>query len=586
MTNSTVNTRRRFIYLILIVFGLVFASRLFFIQVVNGEYYKTLAQAGQLRKFEIPANRGLIFMSDGTDKIPLVLNQDYKIIYADPRYVDNVDETAIVLSEILGGKATDYKDLLTLEDRVYVVLKKSVEPAKADELESKQLAGIGMQSSPKRVYPEGALASQLLGFVNNDGEGQYGIEGYLNDELSGEAGLLRAVTDARGIPLSTADNDGGIDVPARDGTDIVLTIERSVQRAVEEAVKKGVERTNGTLGSAIVIDPNSGAILAMANYPTYDPNKFYEVKDPADFSNAVVSDAYEAGSVIKPFTMSAGLQSGAINVDSTFIDSGSVEIDGWVINNAGGRVWGQQDMTSIIVKSINTGAIHVLKQLGGGEINLKARKSLYNFFTNNYRFGAKLGIAQPSENPGILFAPNEAEGNNVKYSNMAFGQGFTTTMLQVSASFTALVNGGDFYQPHLIHSRIDGATGEETINEPKIISNNAISDVVSKEIRKMLVGVVTDGGGYYAKRPGFTIGGKTGTSQLIEADGTYSTSRYTGSFIGFISGKTVNEIPDFVIMTRIVEPQVGSGAGAEAAVPVFADIADFLINYYQITPSS
>ncbi len=586
MTNNTVNTRRRFIYLILIIFGLVFASRLFFIQVVNGEYYKTLAQAEQLRKFEIPANRGSIFMRDGAGKIALVLNQDYKIVYADPRYVDDADKTAIELSKSLGGKATDYRDLLTLEDRVYVVLKKSVEPAKADELESKQLAGIGTQSSPKRVYPEGILASQLLGFVNDDGEGQYGIEDYLNEELSGKAGLLRAVTDARGIPLSTADDDGGIDLPAKDGTDIVLTIDRSVQRAVEEAVKKGVERTKGTLGSAIVIDPKSGAILAMANYPTYDPNKFNEVKKPEQFANAVVSDAYEAGSVIKPFTMSAGLQSGAVSIGNTFYDSGSVEIDGWVINNAGERVWGRQNMTAIIVKSINTGAIHVLKQLGGGEINLKARKSLYNFFTNNYRFGAKLGIAQPSENPGIIFAPEEAEGNNVKYSNMAFGQGFTTTMLQVSASFTALVNGGDFYQPYLVHSRIDSETGEETVNRPKIISNNAVSDEVSKEIRKMLVGVVTDGGGYYAKRPGFTIGGKTGTSQLIAADGTYSLSRYTGSFVGFISRKSVNEKPDFVVMTRIVEPKVGSSAGAEAATPVFADIADFLINYYQITPSS
>ncbi len=584
MTNSTVNIRRKFIYLILILFGIVFTSRLFYIQVVNGEYYRTLAQAEQLRKFEIPASRGSIFLRDGSENVPLVLNEDYKIIYADPRYVEDPDKTAIELSKVLGGKAADYEQLLSLEDSVYVVLKKSVNPKVADKLEALELSGVGMQSSPKRIYPEGSLASQIVGFVNNDGEGQYGIEGYLNDELSGEDGLLRAVTDARGIPLSTSD-DNSVEVPAKDGTDVVLTIDRSVQRAVEEAVKSGVERTNGVSGSAIVVDPNTGAILAMANYPSYDPSEFYKVENPEVFSNNVVSDAYEPGSVIKPFTMSAGLQSGAVNLDSTFYDTGSLEIDGWTINNAQERTWGRQNMTSVIVKSINTGIMYVLNQMGDGEINTKARTSLYNFFTNNYRFGAKLGIAQPNENPGILYAPDEAEGNNVKYANMTFGQGFTATILQVSSSFAALVNGGDFYQPHLIYSRVD-SEGVETVNQPAIISNNAISDKVSAEIRKMLVGVVTDGGGYYAERPGFTIGGKTGTSQLTEADGSYSTSRYTGSFVGFISGKTVDKTPDFVVMTRIVEPQVGVGAGAEAAAPVFGDIIDFLINYYQITPSS
>ncbi len=582
--DTTANTRRRFIYLILIIFGVIFASRLFFIQVVSGEYYKTLAQSEQLRKFEIPANRGSIFMRDGDAKIALVLNQDYKTVYADPRYVDNVEKTATTLSKVLGGKAAEYEELLALEDRVYVVLRKSVAPEVAEKLEFEELAGIGMQSSPKRVYPEGSLASQLLGFVNDDGIGQYGVEGYLNEELSGETGLLKTVTDARGIPLSTAEDAGGVDIPAKDGTDIVLTIDRSVQRATEEAVKRGVERSGGVSGSAVVIDPKSGAILAMANYPTYNPSEFYRVEDPVVFGNNVVSDAYEPGSVIKPFTMSAGLGSGAVNIDSTFYDSGSVEIDGWVINNAQEKTWGQQDMTGVIVKSINTGIIDVLSQMGGGEINTKARTGLYNYFTNNFRFGSKLGIAQPNENSGIIIGPQEAEGNNVKYSNMTFGQGFTATVLQVSASFVALVNGGDFYQPHLIHSRIDGTSGEELVNEPQIISNNAVTDQISKDLRKMLVGVVTDGGGYYAERPGFTVGGKTGTTQLLEPDGTYSLNRYTGSFVGFVSGKSVNEIPDYVVMSRIVEPKVNA-AGAEAAVPVFGDIIDFLINYYQITPS-
>ncbi len=586
MTSTIDSNRRRFIYLILIVFGMIFISRLFFIQIVNGEHYRMLARSEQLRKFEIPANRGSIFMRDGDRIVPLVLNQDYKIVFADPRFVDDVYRTAAVLGEVLGGEASEYKELISLENRVYVVLKNRVAPDVAQELDSRELPGIGLQSFPRRVYPEGSLASQLLGFVNNDGVGQYGVESYFNELLSGKPGLLRTVTDVRGIPLSIADDAEGIDIPAQNGADIVLTIDRGVQRAAEEAVRKGVKRTNGVSGSAIVIDPRSGAILAMANYPTYDPNEFYKVEDPRVFSNPVVSYAYEPGSVIKAFTMSAGLQSGAVNVDSQFYDPGSVEIGGWVINNAHERSWGQQDMTGIIVKSINTGIIDVLKRMGGGEINTKARMGLYDFFTNNYRFGTVLGIAQPNENAGIVIGPQEVQGNNVRYSNMAFGQGFTATMLQVSASFVALVNGGDFFQPQLVHSKIDGFTGEETVIKPEIISNNAVTDVVSKDLRQMLVEVVTGGGGgYHAERPGFSVGGKTGTTQMLEPDGTYSLTRHIGSFVGFVSGRSVNETPDYVVMVKIVEPKVRY-AGAEAATPVFSEIIDFLIDHYQITPIS
>lgn len=585
MSDRTLTTRRQLIYLVLIAVGLVFASRLFHIQVVNGERYKTLAQAEQLRKFSIPAERGAIYMRNGDDKLPLVLNQDYKIVYADPRYVEDPETTALKLAKVLPGESEEYQELLEQEERVYVVLEKSIEPSKADKVEEMELAGVGLQDSPKRVYPEGPLAAQLLGFVNDEGLGQYGLEGFLDDQLSGEPGLLHTVTDARGIPLSTSD-EASIDIPAKDGDDIVLTIDRGVQSAVEEALEKSVERTNGESGSAIVMDPKSGAILAMANYPSYDPSKFYKEEDAGVFQNLVVSDAYEPGSVLKPFTMSAGLQTGAVKVNSTYFDTGSVEIDGWTINNALEKSWGQQDMTGVIVKSLNTGAIHVLEQMGGGEINLKARKTFYDFLTNNYRFGATLSIAQPNENPGLIHHPESGEGNNVKYSNMTFGQGMTATMLQVSSSFAALVNGGDFYQPYMIHSTIDSETREETINGPQIVSNNALTDDVSKELRKMLVGVVENGGGYYAERPGYTIGGKTGTTQLLDADGTYSTSRYIGSFVGFISGGGVEAIPDVVVMVRIVEPKVGVSAGSEAAVPLFGDIADFLINYYQITPSS
>ncbi len=584
MSSNAQNTRRKLIYFLLIVFGLVFGGRLFHIQVISGGHYKALAQAEQLRKFEIPADRGIVYIQDNGERYPLVLNQNYRTVFADPRYIEDAEQVSLELSKILGGKADEYVDLVNQSEKVYVVIAKNVEPKKADRLEELELAGIGFQDSPKRVYPEGTLASQILGFVNDEGAGQYGIEGILNEELSGAPGMLRAVTDTRGIPLTTADSEN-IEQPAHDGTSVVLTIDRSVQQAVESAVKEGVERIGGKSGSAIVLNPKTGEIIAMANYPTYDPTKFFEVKDQEYFGNDVISDAYEPGSVMKPFTMAAGLQTKVVTPETTFYDSGSVKIDDREMYNAEEKSWGLRDMKDVIRLSINTGVMFVVQQLGGGEINDKARNELYGFLTNNYRFGARLGIAQPNENPGLIYSPDDPEGNNVRYSNMAFGQGMTATMLQISSSFSALVNGGDYYQPHLIHSRIDSDTGEETVNESQIISNNAVTDVVAKQIRSMLIGVVESGGGYYAKHEGYTIGGKTGTSQLIEPDGTYSTSRYIGSFVGFISSGGISASPDYVVMTRIVEPKVAVAAGGEAAAPVFDDISDFLIEHYQIAPN-
>jgi stage V sporulation protein D (sporulation-specific penicillin-binding protein) len=577
------NVRSRSIYLLVIIVGMVFIGRLFVIQIIQADHYKALALEEQLKKFEIPASRGIIYVRDGDTQVPLVLNQELKTVYADPRYVEDPEETARVVARTIGGEAEEYEELLSLEDRVYVVLKKKVSLDNADDLDELGLSGIGLQSSTHRVYPEGALASQVLGFVNDEGDGQYGVEGYLNESLSGQPGQLKAVTDVRGIPLTTDENS--VEVAPDDGESYVLTIDRNVQKEVEEAVKRGVERTNGKSGNAIVIDPNSGKIVAMANYPTYDPAKFYEVEDQLLFNNAVVSEAYEPGSVIKPFAMSAGLQEGAVAPSTTYYDSGSVEVDDRTIQNADERVWGQQSMKDVIIKSINTGIVFVLKQLGGGTINDTARDILYNYYSNHFKFGTQIGVAQTSESAGLIIPPNEVQGNNVRYSNMAFGQGMSATVLQVASAFSALVNGGDYYQPYLIHSSIDDKSQQENVREPQVVGKNAVSEEVSRTIREMLIGVVESGGGYYAERSGYTIGGKTGTAQLLDPDGQYSTSRYTGSFVGFISGGGVEDTPDYVVMTRIVEPKVGIGAGAEAAAPVFGDIADFIISYYQIPPS-
>lgn len=569
------------LYLAIVFVGGVFGVRLFSLQIVQNDYYRALAQTEQLKKFEIPATRGEIYLRDGSDSVPLVLNQNLATLYADPEFVEDPSATAGKLAEVLGGKSTDYIELLALEGN-YVVLKKKLSPQQTEAVEALELPGIGLQDATYRVYPEGSLAAQIVGFVNGEGEGQYGIEQFLNDELAGSPGLLNAVTDIRGIPLTTSDEN--VLIEPDDGNDVVLTIDRQVQQFVQTALASGVKSSRAISGSAIVMDPNNGRILAMANYPSFDPAKYYDV--PADESfrylNRVVTDGYEAGSVVKPFTMSAALNEGAVTPDTMYYDAGRVQVDDREIENAGTSGGVDRTMTEVIAKSVNTGVVYALQQLGGGQINEQARRTLYNYFINRYGFGNPTGIAQSLEADGLIYAPDHEQGNNVRYANMTFGQGMTVSMLQMIAAYSSLVNGGTYYQPYLIDQRIDSQTGEVATAEPAVLRDDVISDTTSRQIVSMMEQVVKIGGGYRAQRDGYVIGGKTGTSQVLEADGTYSEFREVGSFIGFGASQ---DHADYVIMIRVNEPKIGGYAGTVAASPIFAEISNFMIDYLQLQPN-
>ncbi|MDX1766187.1 MAG: penicillin-binding protein 2, partial [Candidatus Saccharimonadales bacterium] len=545
------------LYLAVIFIGGAFFARLFSLQVVNGDYYRNQARSEQLKKFEIPATRGQIFMLDGSEVVPVVLNQNQPTLYADPEFVEDPALTAKKLAKAIGGESSDYLDLLVLDGN-YVVLKKKLTAEEVEKIESLELPGIGMQDATYRVYPEGGLASQTIGFVNNDGEGQYGIEQYLNDELAGTPGLLNAVTDIRGIPLTTSDENALID--PEHGDDIVLTLDRQIQQYTQTALKKGVKASEAISGSAIVMDPNTGRIIAMANYPTYEQEKYNKV--PADeasrFLNRVITDGYEAGSVVKPFTMAAALNEGAVTPSTEYYDAGKVKVGDREIENAGNSGGVDRTMTEVIQKSVNTGVVFALQQLGGGEINQKARNTLYDYFINRYGLGNVTGVAQSLEAPGQIFAPDHPEGNDVRYANMTFGQGMTVSMVQLTAAYSSLVNGGTYFKPYLIDQRVNSTTGEVAKAEPTSLRDNVITEKTSKQIVAMMEKVVELGGGISAKREGYRIGGKTGTSQVLEADGTYSEFREVGTFIGYgASGDKV----DYVIMVRVDEPKIGGYAG-------------------------
>jgi stage V sporulation protein D (sporulation-specific penicillin-binding protein) len=577
------NSRSRTLVLIMCAIGAIFVIRLFFLQVIQHGYYENEALKEHTSKFTLPAQRGEIYARDGQSNItPLVLNEASYTVYADPRYVTDESKTANALRRIAGGNVVDNFEVgLKNKDLQYTILARQISQKQADLLEAEKLPGVGMQEQDKRVYPEGSLAAQVLGYVNNDGQGQYGIEQALNSELSGKAGLLKAVTDVRGIPLSVGGNN--VQEPAQDGKNIVLSIDRNVQSFVEQALKDGLDKVHAKHGSVVVMDPTTGKVMAMANLPTFNPEKYYEQSDYSAFQNAIVSNPYESGSVIKTFTMAAGLNEGVVTPTTTFNNTGSIKIDDATIRNVLQNVNGTRNMMEVFEYSLNTGAVYVLQQLGGGNLNAQGRQKLFGYFTDHYMFGKKTGIEQAGELAGDVIAPDAGEGNNVRYANMTFGQGMDNTMIQVASGFSAMINGGTYYKPTVIDGYV-GADGSETKKASQVVK----SDVIRPDISKQLNDMMHEARQLSIKgqdKAGYFVAGKTGTAQVIDPKtGAYTDKNAIGSYLGF--GGNSNTTPRYVIMVRVTDAQVGDAAtaGGVAAAPIFATISNWLLDYLQISP--
>jgi cell division protein FtsI (penicillin-binding protein 3) len=549
--------------------------RLGYLQILRADHFSVLATQSQSRKFEIPAQRGEIFMQDRGEAVPVAMNRKLKTLYADTRYI--YDQTRVVrkLGDVLG---TDYTKKLSAGDG-YTLLKEEVPYETAQKIKQLGLSGIGLSDNYTRVYPEGTLGARLLGFVNQDGKGQYGVEGGLDEALSGTTGFLAAETDAGGIPIPSEEN---VEKQARDGKDVVLTIDRNIQDLAESALKRGAQETGARSGHAVIMDPNSGRVLAMANYPTYNPNSYQKVTDYQRFRNVTVSQKFEAGSVFKPFTMAAGLDSESVTPEESYYDRGSVQVGEHNITNAlGGSE--PRTMTEVITNSVNTGAIYVLKQLGeqsGSEKISKANKqTLHNYFTDRFHLTEATGVKLPGEPSLSMDTPEEV--SNVNYANMAFGQGITTTMLRMTSSMSAVINGGTLYKPQVVDFyREPGQAGGRDVGT-QVADDSVVSEKTSEQIRAMMETVVERGGGFGARIDGYRVGGKTGTAQLPHPDGGYYEDKEIGTFIGFAPV----EDPQYIMMVRMDQPTTPGFAGSVAAGPVFGDIMEQLLRYKGVPPA-
>jgi len=573
--------RSRILIALMVILGAVFVVRLFYLQVVMHGYYESEADKEHTSKFTIAAKRGLIYAHDGTSGYaPLVLNEPVYTVFADPRYVKNPDQVADAMRKIAGGNIlNNFEDGLRDKTKEYVVLARNVSEDQANLIKQQKLSGqgIGLQQESKRVYPEDQLAAQVLGFVNGEGQGQYGIEEGMNAQLAGKDGQLKAVTDVHGIPISVGSQS--VQTPAQDGKNVVLTIDRNVQNKAEQALAAGLKNAKATKGSVVVMDPNNGHILAMANAPTYNPNDFSKVTDYSVFQNRAISDPYEPGSVIKALTMGVGLNENRIQPNTTYNNVGYVKVDDAIIKNVETEPKGTVTMTQVLQYSFNTGVVWVLKQLGDGSdtITMAGKQMLYNYYTKHYLFGQPTGIELAGEVSGIVPQPT---ASNVQYANMTFGQGINISMLQVMGAFSADINGGTYYTPQVVDGYRDN-TNNFTSKAGTIRESNVINPTASAKLRQMLHDAREGSPANAGEKAGYYIGGKTGTAQVYNPKlGQYDPVATIGSYLGF-GGQ---DKPQYVIMVRVDDATVGGFAGTSAAAPIFTDISNWMLDYLQIAP--
>lgn len=567
-------------YALLLVLSGIFILRLFYLQVIRHDYYETAALTKQLKEYEVPASRGVIEARLNGEQVPIVLNEIKYTLYADPVYVNKPKEAADAIARIIGGNANEYEAQLKTEDTRYVVLAKKLEKDKAAELDKLEYKGIGTREASYRTYPQGALAAQLIGFVNDEGEGKYGLEEALNDQLKGKPGRLKAITDAQGVPL--ASNKDNIVTEPETGDRLVLTIDLAIQQQAEDMLKKGLEHARSESGSILVLDAQTGAVKAMANYPTYNPAEFYKVEDGAVFNNAVVSAPLEVGSIMKPLTVAAALDLGVVEQNTTYYDPGSFKIGDARVTNieeVGGA--GTKSIADILQQSLNTGATWLLMQMGGGEINRQARERWHDYMVNHYGFGSPTGIEQGYEAGGSIPDPNEGFGLDIQFANAAFGQGMTATPLQMGAALASVINGGTYYQPRLVDKYVKH-DGTEQVAAPKVSRQSVVSESVGESLRELMEYAYSKNHAVYGAKTvpeGYAIGAKTGTAQVPKPDGGYYDDRFNGTFLGYIGG----DKPQYVIVVRVNEPKIGGYAGSRAAGPIFTALVESLINSGNVT---
>lgn len=553
--------------------------RLFFIQIIEHDAWVKRAEEEHIVQSTIKAERGEIYMMDGEEPVVEVMNKKVWSIIIDPMLADT-DKTRIEISRIIPNDrmAAKWDEIFADKTRRYYVAARNLAKADADRIREIGLSGVYLQRNNVRAYAEGQMASSLLGFVNSDGKGQYGVEGALDEELSGEDGILKSVTDVNNIALSIGDDN--VLIPAKNGKNVVLSIDRNIQHAMEKILQAGIDRSHAQHAAGLVMNPENGEIWALANMPTYDATKYSEVEDASVFINFPLETAYEPGSMCKTFSFATAIDQGKMTPQTTFTNNGFITVDGWKIENAYKGLIGTVDMQTGLNYSLNTSSMTALMMLGGDltNINQRGKEILYEYYHDKFGFGEYTGI-ELYESKGTVTAPDASDAYNSRYANMTFGQGIDLTMIQVASAFSSVINGGMYYRPTVVAGEVAENGDFIYYDSPEAI-RQTITPTTSDTMRQMLYGTRLGRRTIGVDRDGYYIGGKTGTSQAL-INGEYSFDETTGNYIGF--GSSTGELPEYVIMVKIW----GEGLkmeGEKDAMPIFDEMSNYMIDYLKLKP--
>lgn len=553
------------------LFGLIIIARLFTLQVWQHGLYTALAAGAHDVFQQLIPHRGSIFVQDGNGgTMPVALSRDVFLVFADTHAVVDPEKTARAIDDALFiGDAKRWEIYQLMKDHpndAHVPLVQRVSEEDKIKLETKQLAGINFLRQPYRYYPEGSVGAHVIGFfgLQDDGKpiGRYGVEGYFNRELAGRAGAVRGERDAIGawIPFGRREYRA-----AKNGADITLTINRTVQYEVCTDLERRAKEFEATGAAVVVMDPKTGAILALCSYPLFDPNTYNKVENIQYFNNHAIFTAYEPGSIMKPLAMAAAIDQEVLTPETTFVDEGMRMIDGFKIKNAGEKKYGERTMREVLINSINTGMVFVTERLG---------QKLMREYIEHYGFGAKTGIELDTEVAGTIASLEEDAF--VYAATASFGQGITATPLQMAQAYSALANGGTMVKPYIIEKIQDG---DRVIFEGKPSQHTEVLSPRAAAITAdMMVSVVDEGHAKTARVEGYRIAGKTGTAEIAEGAGYGEDTIH--SFVGF--GPV--EDPKFVMITKFERPKNARYAESTAA-PVFGELARFILQYMKVPPS-
>lgn len=554
------NWRLYFIFFVFSSLAIVVIFRFYNLQVLKHEGFSVRAASQvQTQQTDWQYLRGKIYFQDKNDKlIPVAINKEFPQVYAVPKEIKNPAETAKIISEIFNIPQEELEEKFSDSSNLFSLIQKKADPATVKKVEDLKLEGIYVSEVTGRFYPYQTLASQVLGFVKDDVQnfhGQYGLEKYYDKNLS-----------------STSLSDNLLDflslkniLFSRDNFDLISTIDFNIQTKAEELLKESAEKWEASSGSIIVMEPKTGRLLTLANFPNFDPNNYSKFPF-GTFINSAVELTYEPGSAFKVMTIAAGLESKKLTPQTEYYDSGEVEVDGEIIQNWDKKAYGSQTMTGVLGLSLNVGAVYAEKLIG---------HDIFYQFVSKSGINQKTGIDLPGEVKGRI--DNLKGFQDIYFATASFGQGITATPLGMINAINAVANKGLMMKPYIIDKMINSENNEEKVIEPQE-GARLLSEENARLLRIMMVKAVETN--KVAAIPGYQVAGKTGTAQVADETGKYG-SDTIHSFVGFAPAGN----PRFIILVKLDKPQKANLAGA-TVIPVFRELAEYILNYYEIPPSS